>query len=641
MLLDLREKVRSSKPIKYTLITLICIPFALVGIGSYLTGGAQPPVAEVNGVEISQGSLEQAYRFQRNQLASMFGGQLPPGLADEGALRIQARDQLISQQVVQSAAEEEGFAVGDDTLNRAIQSNPAFQVDGRFDQTVYLRATNGAPANFENNLRIQTALDQFSEGVVETDFTLPGESDRLAALQRQVRNVDLITLSLSAAQEGVDVTEEDVQTYFDENADTFEFPERAKVQYIELNSSAEADAIDILDEDAMAYYETNRRNYLTPEQRSASHVLLLAEGDDEIAEKTAQITEIKARIEAGESFADLAKEFSDDPGSADQGGSLGPILPGQMVPEFETGVNALAAVDDLSGPVVSQYGVHLIKLDAIQPEQGKAFEDVKDEIVATMKQNQADSEYNTVLDLLEAAAFDFSDELDTAAAETGLEVITTEWVDVDTDNGPLFQNPAVMQTVFSDEVMLDGLNSETIQIAPRHVVVLRVLESEGPRPKAIDDVREEVTTTLQSIRAAEQLDANVEGLQEKIAAGESVAELADADELADGVVGSAVSRTSEDLDATVRTAIFSAAKPADETASVSSVVAGNGDRVVYAIRSIDIAEPEADAPEVQVANRSAGSTAFAAMVESMRARADVELNDDALTPGAGGYGGGY
>ena len=642
MLLDLREKVRNSKPLKYTLITIICIPFALVGIGSYLTGGSAPPVASVNGVEVSQGALEQAYRFQRAQLSQMFGGQLPEGFADETVLRQQARDQLINDRIVQGAVEDAGFAVGNDTLGRAIQTNPSFQVDGRFDQETYLRAVSirgGSAANFEENLRSQTAVNQFSSGVIESGFTLPGEAARAGELQRQIRNVDVITLSLSSLRESIEVSDEDAETYFVENADSYIFPDRAKVQYIELNSSDQADAIDILDEDAQAYYDDNKRVYVIPEQRSASHILLEADGSDEISEKTAIAEDIKARLDAGESFEELAKEFSDDPGSADLGGSLGAIVPGQMVPEFESALNDLPETESISDPVVSQYGVHLIKLDSIQPESGKPFEEVKEEIIATLKTEQADAEFNTLLDSLEEAAFDFSDELDTAAAATGLEVLTTDWVDVESDNGELFSNPAVLQAVFSDEVLLDGLNSEVIQIAPRHVVALRVLDSEGPRPKTIDDVREEIVSTLQSERAAEQLDTVAEEIESKLAAGEDVAQVAEAEELAEAVVGEAVERSGSALDATVVNAIFAAVKPSETEPTLSTLNAGNGDRVVFAIRSVGVAEPEEGAPEPEVVNRRAGSTAFSAMVQSMRSRAKISTNDEALTPGV--YGGGY
>jgi len=221
MLLDLREKVRSSKPIKYTLITIICIPFALVGIGSYLTGGGAPPVAEVGGVEISQGALDQAYRYQRaqrQQLAQQLGIQTPEMLSSDTELRIAARDQLVNQQVVQNAVADEGFALGDDALARAIQNNPAFQDDGQFNQEAYLTALQSggrSPAQFEQDLRGQTILSQFSEGVIESGFTLPGEAARADALQRQTRNVDVISLDLKALTETIEIEEDAVQAYFD------------------------------------------------------------------------------------------------------------------------------------------------------------------------------------------------------------------------------------------------------------------------------------------------------------------------------------------------------------------------------------------------------------------------------------------
>jgi len=341
-------------------------------------------------------------------------------------------------------------------------------------------------------------------------------------------------------------------------------------------------------------------------------------------------------IAKGGDFSALAAEFSDDPGSADAGGSLGPILPGQMVPVFEQSLNELAAVGDFSEPVISQYGVHIIKLDAIQPESGKPFEEVKDEIVATMKQNQADQEFNEIRLALEEAAFDFPDELDTAAAAAGLEVQTTDWIDVDSDNGALFSNPQLMQTVFSDEVLLDGLNSEVIQITPRHLVTLRVLDSEGPRPKTIDDVREDIIATLQTEQAAEQLDALATELVGKVSAGEDVVALADANEAIEATVGEAVERSGSILDGAVVNSIFSAVKPSEGAATVSNLTASNGDRVVYALRSIELAEAEEDAVAPTVANPRSGNAAFTALVQSLRSRADIELNDDALVPGAAG-----
>jgi len=200
-----------------------------------------------------------------------------------------------------------------------------------------------------------------------------------------------------------EVNDEDQLAYFNENSAQYEFPERAKVQYIELDSASFADDIDISDEEAEEYYTENKARYVLPEQRDASHILLAADGESEIKAKTEEAEALKARLDAGESFADLAKEFSDDPGSADSGGSLGAITAGSMVAPFEQGVNELAAVGDISEPIVTQFGVHLIKLDRITAESGQPFEEVKAAIVELMQTNQADQEYNDLRIALEEA----------------------------------------------------------------------------------------------------------------------------------------------------------------------------------------------------------------------------------------------
>ena len=195
MLLDLRETVRNSKPIKYSLITLICIPFALVGIGSYFSGGTAAPVATVNGQSIDQQQLERAYQQQRQQLARMFGGQLPEALANEEALREQALQQLITQQVLESEVVNQKFAVGDATLGRAIRNLPTFQVDGRFDTGTYeaqLRSSGMSVPAFEQSFRDDTAINQFRTGVIDTSFILPQEAEMLSALTRQTRTIEAV-----------------------------------------------------------------------------------------------------------------------------------------------------------------------------------------------------------------------------------------------------------------------------------------------------------------------------------------------------------------------------------------------------------------------------------------------------------------
>jgi len=648
MLLDLRETVRNSKPIKYTLITLICIPFALVGIGSYFSGGTATPVAEVNGVPIDQQQLERAYQQQRQQLARMFGGQLPPAFANETALRGQALEQLITQQVLESEVSKQNFAVGDKTLGRAIRNLPNFQVDGKFDKETYqlqLRASGLSVPAFEQSFRDDTAINQFRTGVSETSFTLPQEADRLAALTRQTRTIEAVRFDFEKAKSGVTSTDEEIDAYFAANKDSYIFPQRAKIQYIELNNEDLAAAVDVSDEQAQSYYDENRGSFIRPEQRDASHILLSAdEGDTQ--EHIAELVKVVARIEAGESFADIAKELSDDVGSAELGGSLGTIFPGAMVPEFEEAVYALGSVDELSAPIVSDFGVHLIKLDAIQAESGKPFDEVREDIIATLKQDEADATYFDLRELLVEYTFDNPDSLEAAGDATGLEIKESDWLDSETESGPVLSSASVTQAMFSDQVLVEEINSDIIEISPRHVLVLRVAEHEGPRPKTIEDVRADVIDTVNSNKATQLLSELQKTAKEQLAAGVASSGLAETDEFASAVEQLELTRTSTELDEAVITEIFELAKPGGDVVTHEATLP-NGDLLALRLDAVAVADEE-DAVEVSESDTTVtgagpdlrrGGTEFEVMLESLRGQAEIDISaGDLSAPAQAGYG---
>lgn len=635
MLLDLREKVRSSKPIKYSLITLICIPFALVGIGSYFAGGTATPVAEVNGQPIDQQQLERAYQQQRQQLARMFGGQLPEAFANESLLRQQALQQLITQQVLESEVVKQKFAVGDETLGRAIRNLPNFQVDGRFDSETYelqLRASGMSVPAFEQSYRDDTAINQFRTGIIDTSFTLPQEAERLAALSRQSRTIEAVRFDFEQAKDSIEVSDEDVVSYFDENKANYNFPRRAKIQYIELSGAQIAADIDVSDDEAQTFYNNNRGNYMLPEQREASHILLNLEDADE-AEQTLKLAGIKTRVEAGESFADLAKEFSDDIGSAELGGSLGVILP-NATSEFESALYAIESVGSLSDPIVSGDVVHLIKLDSITAESGKPFEDVREEIIVTVQQDQADKEYFDLREQLVELSFDNPGSLQAASDGTGIEVKASDWLDSDTDSGLVLSNPQLMAAVFSPDVLEEENNSDPIEVGERHVVVLRVLEHEDPRPKTLEDVREDAIDALKGERANEVLSALSDAAIEKLAGGESAVAIAKGDDLATAFEQEVLDRQSTVFDRNVITQIF-ALPNAKAGAATESTTLSDGD--LLALRLDTIAVPPADEEGSEEtagvpgttpagANPRLGSTEFEVLLESLRESADVEIS---------------
>lgn len=645
MLLDIRETVRNSKPIKYTLITLICIPFVLFGVGSYFAGGSVEEVAEVNGVAISQYELDGAYNQQRNRIQQMFGGNIPAGLMSQDAIREQALDGLITNQVVRSVVADQKFAVGDATLGKTIRENPAFHVDGKFDTQAYqdaLQSNRFSVANYEASVREETALQQFQSGVAQTSFQLPSESERISQLNAQTRTIDMVRFSIDEAIETLEVSDEDTTAYFDENAENYKFPQRTKVQYVELKKSDIAADIEISDDDAQAYYDEYRARYVVPEARDASHILLEVgniDDADEVEEKTKELEAIKARIDGGEAFADLAKEFSSDIGSAENGGSLGQISPGAMVPEFEQAVFELAAVGDVSEVVKTQFGVHLIKLDRLEPESGKPFDEVKDSIISTMQNDAADLEFIELRNALEENAASDPETLDVAADAANVEVKQSDWVDSDLQGDPLFSNPQVQAAAFSDDVLVDQNNSDIIELNNDHVLVLRTLEFEEPRPKTLDDVKDDIVATIKRERAEIALDEQTKTALDLIIKGTPVADVAKESDFAQATVDEVLTRQATVFDNTVVADIYALAKPAEGKTLVKSAVLQNGDRIAYALKAVSTPEPEVSdgensgdgetpaVAETPIQNPRLGQTELAAMVAALREKADVSINE--------------
>ncbi len=660
MLLDLRETVRNSKPIKYTLITIICIPFVLFGVGSYFSGGGVQYAAKVNGEEISVQQLESAYGQQRRQLAQMFGGQIPEGFGDETALRQQALDGLLRQQVLRNAVVENNFTVSDKTLADAIQNIPSFQnADGQFEKdryTAQIQASGMSVDQFEHSYREDTALTQFQAGIIDTSFTLPSEREQLENLANQVRTVDAVRYAIEPLAETIEITDDEVQAHFDENAESFMFPERAKIQYIRLSNGILADSIEVTDEEAVEYFEANKGQYVAPEERKASHILLQLDddaSDSDVAAKTATLQEIKSRIEAGEAFADLAKEFSEDPGSASVGGSLGQIAPGAMVPEFEQAAFELAEVGQLSEPVRTQFGLHLITVDEIVPEKGESFEDAKDKVVGTIKREQAQREFFELRELLEQESFDNPESLEAAAASTGLEVQESDWIDGGIDTPPELSDPRILRTALSEDVKENGNNSEPLEMGVEDIMVLRLAEYEGPRPKVLEDVKDDIVATLKTEKAGVQLDESITAARESLEAGEAVTVIAEATE---GEASEALelNRQSTEFDRGFIDELFKLPKPED-TPVLHTATLANGDRLLVALKEVgaptdsaseeaeaEPADPQADLPAAELSgNPQLGNSEFSILLQTLQGKSDIETNEAALSgeTGYGGYGG--
>jgi len=638
MLLDIRETVRNSKPIKYTLITLICIPFALVGIGSYLGGSAYTDVAEVDGVAINDAQVDRAYNTLKGQYQQMFGGNIPANLFPDDTIRSQALDGLVTEIVVNNTVEAQNFAVGDETLGRAIRNDPRFQVDGQFDKERYQNMIQGNLSNvasFEESLRASTAITQFRAGIAATNFELPNEIERLDSLKGQTRTIDFVRYSIDKTVENIEVTDEQISTYFDENADDYQFPQRAKLEYIELKKADIAAEIEISDEDVEAHYNSNTGNFTTTAAvRETSHILLeIADaGDvDEVNAKTAELEAIKARIVAGEAFADLAKEVSEDIGSAQAGGSMGLLADYQGKPYVDA-ANELAEVDELSGIVKTQFGVHLIKLDKYEPAVITPFEEAKESIVSILQNNEADIEYLELRTAMEESVASDPESLDVAADASNVEIKQSDWVDVDAQSDPALSHPLILDAAFSEDVLENENNSDLLELSPGHVLALRIVEHEGPRPKTLDDVKEDITATLKREGAETQLEESAKSAVALMLKGTPVGKVAKDDPNASAVANEILTRDSQVIDQSAILEIYALAKPAEGKVLVKSVAMLNGDRVAYALKAVEAPDPDAAEDEAAEAPESPqnspvnlGEAELAAVIANLREKADITI----------------
>jgi len=651
MLLDIRDTVRNSKPIKYTLITLICIPFALVGIGSYFAGGGYADVAEVDGVAISEPEVERAYNGLRRQYQQMFGGNIPANLMSDESIRQQALDGLVTDIVVRNTVEDQKFAVGDETLGRAIRNDTRFHVDGQFNSERYQDMIRGSLSNvaaYEESLRANTAITQFRAGVEVTSFQLPSESERLEKLSNQTRTIDFVRYSVDKVIENIEIDEEQVSTYFDENAENYTFPQRGKFEYIELKKSDLAADIDISDEDAQLHYNEFEADYVsTPEVRETSHILLeIADTDDsdEVARRTTELEAIKARIEAGESFADVAKEVSEDIGSAQSGGSLGQLEPSYMEAQYVSAAEVLTTENNLSGVVKTQFGLHLIKLDNFAEAVVTPFDEVKDSIVTLLQNNIADNDFLELRTLMEESIASDPETLEVAADASNIDLKTTDWVDVDTQSEPLFSDPRILSVAFSEEVLETQDNSDIIELNPGHVLALRIAEYEDERPKSIDDVRDDIIVTLKREQAETTLDASAKSAVALMLKGTPVSKVAGDDTAATATRDEVLTRQSTVIDASAVSEIYALAKPSEGKVLVKSVALQNGDRVAYALKAVESPEAteaegdagadsedavavdgSADASNTQIVNTQLGQAELAAIIANLREKADVSI----------------
>ncbi|HSO78694.1 MAG TPA: SurA N-terminal domain-containing protein, partial [Chromatiaceae bacterium] len=423
MLQEIRERAQGW--IAWGVVILISIPFAFWGIQSYMGGGTEPVVATVNGAEITARSFDRQVEETRMRLRERLGAAYRPELFEEQALRAQVLEGMIQEQLLLQVSHDMGLRASNRELQAAILSNPAFQRDGRFDKATYdrmleLQGTSGP--QYEESLRQRIVGTQLQRAVTASELATDFEMAEAIRLDRQQRRLAYLRVSKAGFLDNAPVPEEELQAWYQAHADRYLSPERVKLSYLVLDA-ATLDAGQPVDEEALRrQYDEEIERFREPEQRRARHILVtLAAGADAAAEAEAKarIEAIQGRLAAGDDFATLARELSQDPGSAPQGGDLGMFGKGVMDPAFEQASFSLET-GTTSEPVRSQFGYHLIQVTEIQPETLKAFEEVREQLVAEAARGGAEAVFYDMAERLANLVYENPDSLEPAAEALGL-----------------------------------------------------------------------------------------------------------------------------------------------------------------------------------------------------------------------------
>ncbi|MCC4105760.1 peptidylprolyl isomerase [Serratia ureilytica] len=484
------------------ILALIILSFVLTGVGNYLIGGSGDYAAKVNGQTIERAQLEQAFQSERSRMQQQLGDQFSALAGNEGymqQMRRQVLSQLIDNMLLDQYAKKLGLAVSDDQIKDAIRKAPYFQTNGQFDNAKYLDLIGrmGYTAdNFAQSMRQQLVNQQLIQAFGESGFVLPSESQAMAALVLQERDVRLATIDLKALQAKQSAGDDELKAYYDQNKNSFIAPEQVKVSYIPLDAASMQDKVKVSEEDISAYYDQHKSSYGQPERKNYSVIQLKTE-----AEANAALDELKK----GADFATLAKEKSTDIISRRTGGELGWLEPETTADELKQA--NLTEKGQLSGVVKSSVGYLIVRLNDIEPEKLKPLSEVHDAIAKQVKQEKAVDAYYALQQKVSEAATSDNESLASAEEAAGVKAAQSDWFTRDNIPAALNFKP-VVQAIFDGSLIGEngapGSNSDVITVDGDRAFVVRV---SGHKPEGIepfDQVKDRVADLVKRNKAVQE-----------------------------------------------------------------------------------------------------------------------------------------
>ena len=630
MLQTIHDKLKGVFAI--TILTALGVVFVFWGVEAKVGTSGKAQGIEVNGTELNVQDVRSEYQQELSRYQAAFGA---AGVPDEIRTQLQtsALDKAVLGELVRQRTQKLRFVASDKEVFGIIQQVPAFQVNGKFSSDAYhaaLRSAAMRPDQFERDQREYAVARQLDRGISSSTFLLPAELDRRVSLMNEARDIAWVTIPAAEFLPQVAQDDAALKAWYDGHQSLYMTEERATVEYVELNLDALATSAAVTESQLREFYDANKDRWSTPGRRHARHILVAIKDGDEAA-AAAKAKKIYERARAGEDFAKLAREMSDDAGSAGAGGDLGWALRSDFVPAFADAVWAMKP-GDLSEPVRSEFGFHIIKLEGAETDSTKSFEEVRAQLEPEVRRAEVEKAFGDKQEMLVTLAFESAGNLAELATKLDLPVRRVEQF-TRAGGGELGNNPALIEAVFAPEV-LSGSELRTVELSAGRVVAVRVAAHNPATARPFAEVRDQVAAAAR-LEAAQHLAAEkAKAVAAELSGGGDWAAATQA--WRKGVPEPAtyqprlVRRDEPLVAAEIKDAAFRAAKP-EGRARFGTAQLNTGDAVVWMMSAVHTGTLAALSPAdrqkaAEAAHQSLSVADAAAYITSMRAAAKVDVN---------------
>lgn len=608
--------------------------FALWGLDSIVGNFfVTAPTLTVNGITINEADIEALTQSKAQEFYGNLTEDSDLSNLDESQFRQSAVAELIQREILGQSANNAGMGISSAAIDKRIAMTPDFQVDGVFNAeraTLLLQNVGFTPSSYRATLAKESMMNQMLSAYSASGFATSKELAQLASLTHQKRSARYAVLGL-IGQAGIVISENEISSYYNENQDDFVTEEQVTIEYLELDKQKILDAISVSEEQIQAAYAEEITTFQSQTERRASHILFEASTEEEFSAALIESTNVKARLVAGEDFAKLAAEFSDDTGSSQNGGDVGYTSGDNFVAEFETTLQSLA-LQQVSEPIRTEFGVHLIKLTEQAETALPTYDDRSAVIANNLKASQADSIFIAKADELSNLVFE-SPDLTAPATSMGIELLRSELFGRSGGTG-ISAEAGVINAAFSAEVLEDRLNSELIQVNASRSVVIRVVDHRLPLVQELAVVSSEIEVMLQLKKMKEQVRASGESLVNSLKAGDNIDGLLQAQNTTWSQLD-AVERSSPNINPEISNYVFSMPRPLAGTTDISGLQLADGSYLVIELQSVvDGSAADFNTGEAQnmrnFLSQQASANDFSGFMESLESNASIQGRDDPL-----------